>query len=69
MILMLALEDIKSFSIPDRLSIPMIAVMLCLVIAYNMRGEVGLFPSIRESLFGAAYGMVFYLVQMMIPGV
>lgn len=69
MMLMLALEDIKSFSIPDRLSIPMTLIVICLMLIYNHQYESGIFPSVPESILGALCGMMFYLVQMMIPGI
>lgn len=64
-LLILAVEDAKTFTIPDKLSLPMIAIT-CLIIAL---AGINAFPSFREAIIGAIVGMIFYLLQMMIPAI
>lgn len=69
MLLMLAIEDIKTCTIPDRLSLPMIGIV-CLIIALSIRfSDMGILFAPREVILGGIVGMMFYLVQMMIPGI
>ncbi len=69
MFLMLALEDIKTFTIPDRLSVPSIGIIGLILIAMRSVEVPGLLLPIREALIGGIIGMLFYMVQMMIPGI
>ncbi len=64
---MLAVEDIKSFTIPDRLSLPMIGLVLVIIASTRYTSMSGLFVPLRESLIGGIIGMLFYMIQMMIP--
>lgn len=67
MVLMLAMEDIKTFTIPDRLSLPMMAItILCIGFSWWLYTE-WLLPGIAYSLLGSIMGMLFYLLQMMVP--
>lgn len=67
MILILAIEDIKSFTIPDRLSLPMIIITLIIIGLWFYTGW--LLPSLKYSFLWGVVGMVFYLLQMIIPGI
>lgn len=69
MILVLAIEDIKNFTIPDRLSLPMIVITVILMALSWGLYEEGMLPGIWYSIIGGAIGMMFYLLQMMVPGV
>jgi Flp pilus assembly protein protease CpaA len=52
MILMLAFEDIKNFTIPDRLSIPMILITVIFISFSWGLYEEGLLPGIQYSIAG-----------------
>ena len=69
MILILAIEDIKNFTIPDRLSLPMILITVIFISFSWGLYEEGLLPGIWYSIIGGAMGMMFYLLQMMVPGI
>ena len=69
MFLMLALEDIKTFTIPDRLSVPSIGLTGLIIIAMHSVEIPGLLLPLREALIGGIIGMLFYMLQMMIPGI
>lgn len=70
MFLMLALEDIKTFTIPDRLSVPSIGIIGLILITMRSSVEIpGLLLPLREALIGGIIGMLFYMLQMMIPGI
>ena len=64
MILLLAFEDLRSFTIPDRFSGPMILATLCIIFFF---APTALLPTREDALFGALLGMLFYLLQMMVP--
>ena len=66
---MLALEDIKTFTIPDRLSVPSIGLTGLIIIAMHSVEIPGLLLPLREALIGGIIGMLFYMLQMMIPGI
>lgn len=67
MVLMLAIEDIKHFTIPDRLSLPMIAFTLIVATLSWWWYDEWLLPHLGYALIGGYIGMLFYLLQMMIP--
>lgn len=68
-LLILSLEDIKSYTIPDRLSLPMIVITLGIIISAEYLGEWGLLPGWKYSVLGGILWMVFYMIQMIIPAV
>ncbi len=67
MLLMLALEDIKSFTIPDRLSLPMIIITIILIAFSWGTYQMGLLFDPYIAILGGVCGMAFYLLQMIIP--
>jgi leader peptidase (prepilin peptidase) / N-methyltransferase len=67
-VVILALADLKSFTIPDDLSLPMIfvtTVMLFLMKYYGI--ETWLLPPAEVAVVGGIVGMLFYCLQIMIP--
>ncbi|MBP7773784.1 prepilin peptidase, partial [Candidatus Gracilibacteria bacterium] len=68
-LLMLAIEDIKTFTIPDRLSLPMILMVVMIAGISEQFSDIGLLLRWDEVLLGGIIGMMFYLLQMMIPGI
>lgn len=69
MLLMLAIEDIKTFTIPDRLSLPMIIIVAILIGFSIYFADMWLLFSLKEAFLGSVIGMLFYLVQMILPGI
>ena len=69
MLLMLALEDIKSFTIPDRLSLPMIIITIILIAFSWGTYQMGILAYPSLAIIGGICGMFFYLLQMMIPAI
>jgi len=67
MLLILAIEDIRSFTIPDRLSLPMIFITLAVILL--LQTPVWFLPGWKLSLLGGFIGMSFYLLQMILPGI
>jgi Flp pilus assembly protein protease CpaA len=67
MVLILALEDIKSYTIPDKLSLPMIGLTLIILALSWWFYEEGLLPGLKYSLIWGVVGMLFYLLQMLLP--
>lgn len=67
MLLMLALEDIKSFTIPDRLSLPMIIITIILIAGSWSMYRMGLLQDPDMAILGWLVGMLFYIFQMIIP--
>lgn len=67
MLLVLALEDWRDFTISDRLTIPMILIAL-LIIRFSEELELsGYLPTLSDALLGGLIGMLFYMIQMIIP--
>lgn len=66
-LVMLALVDLKSLTIPDRLSLPMIVIVLiALSVQYFFAVDLRL-PSFDMALWWALFGMSFYMIQMLAP--
>ncbi len=69
-VVILALADLRSFTIPDNLSLPMIATTLVMVLLLEHYSiETWLIPTARFALIGGIVGMLFYSLQIMIPGI
>ncbi len=68
-LLMLAIEDMKSFTIPDRLSLPIIGMILVMIHLSEYLWERGIFPGWKYSILGGILWMVFYMIQMIIPAI
>jgi hypothetical protein len=66
---MLAIEDMRSYTIPDRLSLPMIVLVLGMIGMSEYLWERGIFPGWKYSILGGILWMVFYMVQMIIPAI
>ena len=67
MLLMLALEDIKSFTIPDRFISPMIIITIILIAGswvYRMGSTLG---SRYMAILGWLVGMLFYIFRWLYP--
>ncbi len=66
---LLVMSDTRTRIIPDTVSIPLIAVILiCSGILIYFPQKM-LLPSFKISIMGAFVGMMFYMVQMMIPAI
>jgi len=63
----IAFEDIRSLTIPDTLTLPTIFLVCIFVSVWTYSYANDLFPTPLASLLGGIVGMVFYLIQMMIP--
>jgi Flp pilus assembly protein protease CpaA len=67
-IVILALADLKSFTIPDDLSLPMILVTVVMLFLMKHYGiETWLLPPAEIAIIGGIVGMLFYCLQIMIP--
>lgn len=67
MLLALAIEDWRDFTISDRLTIPMMLITL-LFIRFSQELEIsGYLPTLSDALLGGIIGMLFYMIQMIIP--
>lgn len=68
-LLILAIEDMRSYTIPDRLSLPMIVLVLMMIGISEYLWERGIFPGWKYSILGGIVWMAFYMVQMIIPAI
>jgi prepilin signal peptidase PulO-like enzyme (type II secretory pathway) len=68
-LLMLAIEDMRSYTIPDRLALPMIVLVLGVIGLAEYLWDWWIFPGWKYSILGGILWMVFYMVQMIIPAI
>lgn len=68
-LLILAIEDIRSYTIPDRLSLPMIVLILGMIGISEYLWDWWIFPGWKYAILGGILWMVFYMIQMIIPAI
>ncbi len=66
-LLLLAISDMRTRVIPDTVSIPLIGVVIVAFVFFAYFPQKMLLPFPEIGVLGAFIGMVFYMVQMMIP--
>lgn len=66
-ITLLAFIDLRTYIIPDRLSIPMLVMTLCIIFLNHYSDLSELLPPVKLSLIWWFVGLFFYLLQMLIP--
>lgn len=66
-LVILAIEDMRTMTIPDRLSVPMIVIAFLCISYARLYHESNLFSNVRWSLLGGLVGMVFYCLQIVGP--
>lgn len=67
MLLVLAIEDWRDFTISDRLTVPMILLTLLIIRLAQELDISGYLPTLSEALLWGLIGMLFYMLQMIIP--
>ncbi len=68
-LVILAVEDIRTLVIPDRLTLPMIVIAFMAISYARLYHNPDLLPLVRWSLLGGLVGMVFYSLQMVTPAI
>jgi hypothetical protein len=69
MLVMVLMIDGMTYTIPDRLSLPMIVITLVCIALIDAFSIQTLLPTWSFSLLGGFLGMTFYAIQMMIPAI
>lgn len=67
MLALITTSDIRIQIIPDRVSIPLIVFILLSLLYYHFYPTKSLLPAWDMAIMGAFIGMLFYMLQMIIP--